>query len=178
MRALLKRLYHVAGLLAALSIFAIFLLMMAQSLFRVAGVQVRGADDITAWLCAASAFLGLAATFTNGEHVRVGLWTDTLKPARKRSLELVVLIIGIAFVAWMLWAGVRYIWGSYQMNEMAQGLLVIPMWIPQLTFLFGVLIFLVSMVEQFLVVLAGGKPSYQIAQEERAARGEFTEGGV
>jgi TRAP-type C4-dicarboxylate transport system permease small subunit len=178
MRAMLKRLYSFAGFLAAFSVFAIFILMMAQSLLRVVNVQVRGADDITAWLCAASAFLGLAATFNNGEHVRVGLWTDTLKPAAKHKLEVLVLLIGIAFVAWMLWAGGRYIWGSYQMNEMAQGLLVIPMWIPQMTFLVGVLIFLISMVEQLLVVLAGKKPAYQVAQEERAARGEFTEGGA
>jgi TRAP-type C4-dicarboxylate transport system permease small subunit len=178
MRAILKKVYAFAGVLAALSVFGIFALMMAQSLLRLVSVQIRGADDITAWLCAASAFLGLAATFNNGEHVRVGLFTDTLKPATKRMLEVVVLMLGISFVAWMLWAGGRYIWGSFQMNEMAQGLLVIPVWIPQLTFVVGVLIFLISMIEQLFVVLSGQKTTYQVAQEERAARGEFTEGGA
>src|SRR5262245_59031932 len=46
--------------------------MLAQALGREIGVLVRGADDIVAWLCAASAFFALGHTFRHGELVRVG----------------------------------------------------------------------------------------------------------
>ena len=56
--------------------------MLAQSLGREVGVFVRGADDVTAWLTAAAAFLALGHTFRHGELVRVGLFLESLGRAR------------------------------------------------------------------------------------------------
>jgi TRAP-type C4-dicarboxylate transport system permease small subunit len=58
---------------------------------------------------------------------------------------------------------------------MAQGLLRIPIWIPQLCFLVGVVIFLVAVVDDLVTVLRRQKPSYQVAEEDRHARGDFSE---
>ena len=78
MRRFLDRLYYASGAFAALCIAAIFALMLAQSFGREAGILIRGAEDIVAWLCAASAFFALGHTFRHGELVRVGLWLDML----------------------------------------------------------------------------------------------------
>ncbi len=170
---MLNRLYGLCGALAALSIVAIFLLMMAQSVLRIADRQIRGADDLTAWLCAAAAFLGLAATFRNGEHVRVGMWLEGRSARLRRLVEIACLSAALIFVGYVGWAGLRYIWGSYQMRELAQGLLPIPVWIPQLSFVLGISVFWLGIAEQLLKVIRGHKPDYQQAQEDRAARGEF-----
>mgnify|MGYP003349888676 CR=1 FL=1 len=87
MRRCLNALYDGAGIAAAVCLAGICVLMLAQAAGRELGVLVRGADDITAWLCAASAFLALAHTFRKGELIRVGLWLEWLKPESRRRVE-------------------------------------------------------------------------------------------
>ena len=175
MRRFLDRLYAASGALAALCIAAICALMLAQAAGREFGLLIRGADDITAWLCAASAFFALGHTFRHGELVRVGLFVEMLAPARRRLAEIVALSATLVFVAYMAWAVARFVVDSWRFHELAQGLIQIPIWIPQISFLAGVVIFLVAVVDELAVVLAGRKPAYQVAEEERRAKGDFSE---
>jgi TRAP-type C4-dicarboxylate transport system permease small subunit len=149
--------------------------MLAAAFGRSAGVLVRGADDIVSWLCAAASFLALGHTFRHGELVRVGLLLERLGPAGRRRMELFSLGIATLFVAYMLWAVSRFIYESWKFNEVAQGLIKVPIWIPQMTFLIGVLIFFIAILDEFLVVLGNGKPAYRVAEEERRASGDFSE---
>src|SRR4051812_23237611 len=149
--------------------------MMAQAFGREAGILIRGADDIVAWLCAAASFLALGHTFRHGELVRVGLWLDHLGPPGRRRMEIVALGITTAFVGYMLWAICRFIYDSWQFNEVAQGLIRVPIWIPQTTFLIGVAIFFVAILDELVAVMRNQKPAYQIAEEERRASGDFSE---
>jgi len=175
LRRLLDRLYAWSGVLAALCVLAIFVLMLAQAFGRGAGVLVRGADDIVAWLCAAASFLAIAHTFRHGELVRVGLLIDFLSPAKRRVAEVVALGITALFVGYMGWAVCRFVFDSWRFNELAQGLIKLPIWIPQLSFAIGVLIFLVAVLDELVAVLRNQKPAYQVAEEERRAKGDFSE---
>ena len=175
MRRFLNRLYAASGVLAALCLAGIFVVMLAQSFGREAGIFVRGADDIVAWLCAATAFLALGHTFRHGELVRVGLWLDMLSPRARRRAELFALGLTSAFVIYMLYAVARFVYESWKFNEVAQGLIRLPIWIPQLCFVFGVVIFLVAVLDELLRVLRGEKPTYQLAEEARRAAGDFSE---
>ena len=149
--------------------------MLAQAFGRELGILVRGADDIVAWLCAAASFLALGHTFRHGELVRVGLWLDHIGIGGRRVMELFALGVTAAFVAYMLWAVSGFIYESWKFKEVAQGLIKVPIWIPQLTFLAGVAIFFVAVVDEFIVVLRKQKPAYQVAEEERRASGDFSE---
>jgi len=175
LRRFLDRLYAASGALAALCLAGIFLLMMAQAIGREFGLLIRIADDLTAWLCAASAFFALGHTFRHGELVRVGLFIDRLGPGARRAAEILALSVTAAFVLYMAWAVVRFVHDSWRFKEVAQGLVRIPIWIPQLCFLLGVLILLVAVIDELLVVLKGEKPAYQRAEEERRASGDFSE---
>ncbi len=175
MRRTLDRLYDVSGAMAALCLAGTCVVMLAQVIGREAGVLLRGADDITAWLCAAAAFLALGHTFRRGELVRMGLVLDKLAPATRWRFEVFALTITVAFLAYMLWSVVRFVIESWQINELAQGLLRVPLWIPQLTFVFGVLVFFIAVVDEYVTVLRREKPSYQIAEEERIRKGDFSE---
>ena len=64
---------------------------------------------------------------------------------------------------------------QYPFNEVAQGLIRLPIWIPQTSFLLGVLIFFVAVLDELLLVLRKEKPSYQVAEEARIASGDFSE---
>jgi len=175
MRRFLDRLYAGSGVLAALCVFGIFALMLAQSFGREAGILVRGADDIVSWLCAAASFLALGHTFRHGELVRVGLLLERLGPAWRRRMELFSLGVATLFVAYMLWAVSRFIYESWKFNEVAQGLIKVPIWIPQMTFLIGVIIFFVAILDDLIYVFNNKKPAYQVAEEVRRASGDFSE---
>jgi TRAP-type C4-dicarboxylate transport system permease small subunit len=175
LRRFLDRLYAASGALAALCLASICVLMLAQAVGREFGLLIRFADDLTAWLCAASAFFALGHTFRHGELVRVGLFVDMLKPGARRIAEIVALAITGLFVGYMVWAVTRFVYESWQVKEVAQGLVKIPIWIPQLCFVFGVLIFLVAILDELILVLRNKKPTYQLAEEDRRARGDFSE---
>jgi len=175
LRRFLDRLYDASGALAALCLVGICVVMLAQAFGREAGILFRGADDIVAWLCAATAFLALGHTFRHGELVRVGLWLDMLGERGRWRAELFALGLTSAFVGYMLWAVVRFVYESWQFKEVAQGLIKVPIWIPQLCFVVGVVIFFVAVLDELVRVLRKQKPTYQLAEEARAAAGDFSE---
>ena len=175
MRRFLDRLYLASGGFAAVCLAGICVLMLAQAIGREFGLLIRGADDITAWLTAASAFFALGHTFRHGELVRVGLFIDWLQPRPRRIAEIVALGFTALFVGYMAWAVTRFVYDSWQFNEIAQGLIKLPIWIPQLSFALGVLIFLVAVLDELITVIRNEKPSYQLAEEERRAKGDFSE---
>jgi len=175
LRRFLDRLYSASGALAAVCLAGICVLMLAQAAGREFGLLIRGADDITAWLCAASAFLALGHTFRHGELVRVGLLIDRLAPAQRRIAEIVALSGTALFVGYMAWAASCFVYDSWRFKEVAQGLIKLPIWIPQMSFVLGVLIFLVAVLDELVAVVRGQKPAYQVAEEERLAKGDFSE---
>lgn len=149
--------------------------MLAQALGREAGILIRGADDIVAWLTAACAFLALGHTFRKGELVRVGLWLEMLGARARWWMEVIALSVTLAFVGYMTWAMTRFVLESWRFNEMAQGLVKIPIWMPQLSLVVGTIIFFIAVADELTAVLRGHKPAYRVAEEERRAAGDFSE---
>lgn len=175
MRVALDRLYAASGVAAAVCLAGICVLMLAQAFAREAGILIRGADDISAWLCAASAFLALGHTFRKGELIRVGLFVERLGIVARRRMEIVALLLATLCTGYMTWAIVRFVFESWKFNEVAQGLIKIPIWIPQSAVALGVVIFLIAVLDELVTVLRGGKPSYQLAEEARRQSGDFSE---
>ena len=175
LRRTLDILYAASGALAALCLAAICALMLAQAFGRGAGILIRGADDIVAWLTAACAFFVLGHTFRRGELVRVGLWLEMLGARARWWMEVVALSVTLAFVGYMTWAVTRFVLESWRFNEMAQGLVKIPIWIPQLSLVAGTAIFFIAVADELIAVLRGLEPGYRLAEEERRAAGDFTE---
>jgi TRAP-type C4-dicarboxylate transport system permease small subunit len=175
LRSALDRLYALSGAFAAVCLAAVCVVMLTQSVGREVGVFVRGADDISAWLTAASAFLALGHTFRHGELVRVGLLLERLGTRSRRTAELCALSVTALFVGYMLWAVSRFVYESWKFGEVAQGLIRIPIWIPQLALVLGVLILFIAVVDDFVAVLRERKPAYQAAEDERRASGDYSE---
>lgn len=175
MRGFLDRLYAASGALAAVCLAGIAAVMLAQAGMREFGYLLRGADDIVAWLCAGSAFLALGHTFRRGELVRVGIVIDHLPPRLRRAIALLALVIAALFTGYMLYAVARFVYESWQFKEVAQGLIQIPIWIPQTSFLAGAFILFVAVIDELVVLVRGGKPEYERAEEDRRARKDFSE---
>ena len=175
MRRFLDRLYAASGALAAISLASIAVVMLAQAGMREMGLLFRGADDIVAWLCAASAFLALGHTFRRGELVRVGLLIERLPPGPRRAFAIGALGITVLFCGYMLYAVLRFVYESWKFNEVAQGLIQIPIWIPQSAFAVGATILFIAVLDEFVVLAGGGTPAYQAAEDQRRADKDFSE---
>jgi TRAP-type C4-dicarboxylate transport system permease small subunit len=168
-RRFLDRLYAASGALAALCLAAIAATMLLQAAMRELGLLLRGADDIVGWLCAASAFLALGYTFRKGELVRVGLLLEHLPPRARRRAELLALAAALVFASYFLWAVAGFVYQSWRFGEVAQGLIQVPIWIPQLSLALGAAIFFVAVLDEFVVLLRGGQPAYRSAEDAQRA---------
>ena len=175
MRRFLDRLYAVSLALAAVCLASIAVVMLLQAGMREFGMLVRGADDIVAWLCAASAFLALGATFRHGELVRVGLILEGLPSRARRHAETACLAAALLFVGYVVYAVLRFVYDSWKFNELAQGLVQIPIWIPQLSLAVGATVLLVAVCDEFVAHLRGRRTAYQAAEDERRRLQDFGE---
>jgi len=164
-RRFLDRLYTASGVVGAMCLASIAVVMLAQAALREAGMLLRGADDIVAWLCAASAFFAMGYTFRHGELVRVGILIDRFPPRARYRAEVGALGAALLVVGYILWAAASFVFESWKFDEVAQGLLKIPIWIPQMSFVLGALVFFIAVLDEFVVLLSGGTPAYRGAEE-------------
>jgi TRAP-type C4-dicarboxylate transport system permease small subunit len=167
-RRWLDGLYLVAGFAAGGLMVAIFILMMILSAGRPVGVNIPAGDDIVSWCMAAMAFLGLAHTFRSGEMIRVGLLIDRLSGRTRHVVEIASLVIGCGFIGFFAWHAVRMTYDSWRFHDMAQGVLAVPLWIPQLGYSGGLVILLVAFVDEFAYVVAGNVPRYEKPKPQTA----------
>jgi TRAP-type C4-dicarboxylate transport system permease small subunit len=160
-RKCLDGLYLGAGYLAGAFMVAIFVLMMALSIGREINLNIPAGDDFASWCMAAMAFLGLAHTFRSGEMIRVGLLIDKLPAKSRHWVELVCLVIGIGFIGFFSFYACQLIRDSWRFHEMSQGVISIPMWIPQIGYAAGLIILLIAFVDELIHVLRGNLPRYE-----------------
>ena len=175
MRRFLAFLYDAAGYLAAFFVFGIFAVMIVQTVMREIGRSTSGMDDLVSWMCAASFFLAMAHTYRHGDFVRVTLLIERLTPRVRAVFEVVALVIAAVFTGYLAWWAVRYVYESWKFKEISTGVIIVPIWIPQLSFSVGAALLFVAVLEQLWEVLRGRKPAYQLAVEERHARGDYSE---
>lgn len=174
MRQFLDRLYLAAGAIGAGFIALICLLMVGQSILREFGVRTGAVNDLVSWFCAAASFFAMAHAFKHGDFVRVTLLLEHLNERTRRYAEIACLSIGTLCTGYLAWWANKFTYDSFMFNEVAQGLLPIPIWIPQSSFALGSLLLLVAVVDELVIVLRGAKPGYVVAVEERHAKGDFS----
>jgi TRAP-type C4-dicarboxylate transport system permease small subunit len=117
---------------------------------------------------AAMAFLGLAHTFRHGEMIRVGLLIDKLPEKSRHWIEIVCLIIGIGFIGFFAFYACQLVRDSWRFNEMSQGVIAIPLWIPQIGYAAGLVILLIAFVDEFIYVVRGHTPRYEKPKPQTA----------
>lgn len=174
MRRWLDRLYYAVGAIGAVFLLIVGVLMIGQSVLREFGVRTGAVNDLVAWSCAAASFFAMAHAFKHGDFVRVTLLLDNVGPRLRRTLEIVSLAVGTVSVAYLTWSAWRFTYESFVFDELAQGLLPVPMWIPQSSFALGSLLLLVAVVDELVLVLRGARPTFVTAVEERHAKGDFS----
>jgi TRAP-type C4-dicarboxylate transport system permease small subunit len=161
LRRSLDGLYLAAGYLAAVFLLVIFAIMMVMSVGRQFALNIPAGDDFASWCMAAMAFLGLAHTFKRGEMIRVGMVLERLRGRTKQIAEIVALTIATGFVLYYTRHAAQMTYDSWRFNDMAQGVVALPLWIPQLGFSGGLAILSIALIDELVSVVRGRRPSYE-----------------
>lgn len=159
MRRILDCVYYCTAVLGAAFVVLIGLLICAQVLGRQFGIQVKGADDLTAWSVVAAGFLPLAYTYRRGRHIRVTLIIEKSGAARK-VMELIVLLLAAFFVLYLSYSSFDMLRDSIRFKDMSQGLINIPIWIPQLSIPVGAAVLSLAIIDDIIGTMFGKTPSY------------------
>ena len=160
MKSPLSYLYTAFEVLAGASLVAILLLILAGVAARFAGGQFAGTDDLSGYCLVGVFFLGLAPTYRRGEHIRVGLLIDRLGGRGRRWLEFSLIVAAVIATGWATWWLGRTVYDSWRFDDMALGLLAVPIWIPQLAMCVGAAGLLIALLEDVVRCLRGLQPSH------------------
>ncbi len=163
---LLHRLYQACGLLSALALVAICGLILAQIVARSLGGMVRDAEELAAWSMAAAGFLGLPYALHHGAHIRVEVVTRFMPKALRRPAELVSTGVALALSVYLAWYIALFVFDSWRFNEVSQGLVPVPMWIPQLPMVLGAVVLAIGFAERLWCVWRG-RP-FEVADADAA----------
>lgn len=161
MRQFLDRLYLWSGYAAAACLVTIFVIMMIMSVGRQFNLNIPSGDDFAAWAMAAMAFLGMAHTFKRGEMIRVGLLLEKLPARGRRVFEILSLAVALSFLLFFSWHAFRFVRDSFLLNDMSNGVVAVPLWIPQLGFFAGLAILTIAVTDELVHVLRGNKPTFE-----------------
>lgn len=150
-----QRIYKLSGILSAAFLAGIGVLILAQIAARSFGSQIPSADDFAAWSMAASVFLALPSTFLSGGHIRVTLLFGSVKPQFQKAMDVFSTLVAISLMAWCTWYVAEYVYESYTYHDVSQGIIAVPLWIPQTAMVIGMALMLIAFVERLISLLRG-----------------------
>lgn len=160
LRRTLDALYFASAVLAALLLAGIGALILAQIVGRFFGVLVPSANEISGFFLAASTFLGLAYSFRRGAHIRVSLLVSRL-PERSRTVATAAATaVATALSGYFTWFTFRLTSESWRYNDLSDGLIGVPLWIPQGAMCLGLAMLTVAALDELVTILRGGTAGF------------------
>lgn len=166
-RRLLEGLYLGSGVLAGIFLVLIAVLTVGQVVGRAFGFAAYAFDEFAAYCMAASSFLGLAYTFRANEHIRVSLLIARIGGSGRRACEVLGLAVTLCLLAFFTLFAIEMTWFSFRFHDVSQGLVPVPLWIPQSGMALGLVVFTVALLDDFIVGVRGGEPSYLRAEKSK-----------
>ncbi|HYG89680.1 MAG TPA: TRAP transporter small permease [Azospirillum sp.] len=163
MRTALSALYRVAEFFGAVLFVLIALPILALVFARQFGVTVPAADEFAGYAMAGSFALMLGPSLRRGAHIRVGIIVDRLSGTPKRAMELLCLAFATALSGYFAFHWSRMTWQSYDFGDLSQGVIPIPLWIPQAIMAVGLVVLAVAFLDDLIAVASGRPATYETA---------------
>jgi TRAP-type C4-dicarboxylate transport system permease small subunit len=173
LRPILDLLYRGSGALAALFLAAIcgtVLLQVGANLIDKLvgwfggvppGLLVPSYAEFTGFFLASASFLALPYTLREGGHIRVSLLIQHLSGGPRRGIELWCLAMAAALTGYFTWFLIALVFDSFAFGDVSPGMVAVPLWIPQSGMALGLVILTIALIDELVIVLRGGRPSYQ-----------------
>jgi TRAP-type C4-dicarboxylate transport system permease small subunit len=177
MRRFLDKLYEIALLASALCLATIALMVGAQLAGRLVDgtlsllhlprtdFVILSLAEICGYLLAAASFLALAPTLKAGAHIRVTMALNGLNEGARRFVEIWAFGFAAAASGYMTWNLANFSWVSLLFDEVSPGVIRVPLAYPQATMAAGAAILTVALVDELVIVLRGGRPTFRNAED-------------
>jgi TRAP-type C4-dicarboxylate transport system permease small subunit len=173
MRRLLDTLYLVSCWTSAAIILGISVLVSAQVLLnfvtRVFGLPLPSTipsyADFAGFMLAAATFLAMPYTFRSGGHIRVTLITARLNSRLAFVAEIIALAIAAGLVGFVCFYIFKLIEESVHFGDVSNGIIPIPLWIPQSFMALGMLLLLVAILDSLIGTFKANEPIIAAAEE-------------
>ena len=182
MRKLLDRMYAVSEVIAAAFIIGICLTVLIQVAFNIVdkvamaigceaiGLVLPSYAEITGYFLASATFFALAGTFRQGVHIRVTLLIRHLSPPWHRLIEGWCCALGAAASAYFTFWAANLVHESWQFGDLSPGIVPIPIWVPQLPMVLGLVCLTAAFADALHQIAGGSEPDYlERAKIEKAA---------
>lgn len=160
MRRFLDKLYLGAGMLAGLFIILITIMILAQIVGRWFNIIIPSTEDFAGFFLAAATFLALAYTFRMGGHIRITILVHLLKGKLHRFALTAALSVFILMITYAVYYTAAFVYESWSYEELSQGYIAVPLWIPQLGMMLGLIVFLIALIDDLVLLISGGIPSF------------------
>jgi len=172
MRKWLDKLYRVSCWLAAGCIASIALLVVSQVFLNLVdrcsslltgtaiGLTIPSYADFTGFLLAAASFLSLAYTLREGGHIRVTLVVGNLSKKAQQIFEGWCICIASGISLYFTWYTAMLTYESYVYHDLSPGMIAVPIWIPQMAMLIGLVILSIALIDELVGLFSGRSLSY------------------
>jgi TRAP-type C4-dicarboxylate transport system permease small subunit len=149
----LNRLYLMCGYAAAFFLIVLAVLVLLSIVSRLIGTFIPGLNTYSGYALAATTFLALAYTFTEGGHIRVAILRTALRGTPRLILEIWCYAVGSLFSCYLAWFLVRMTWVSWKFEEKSEGIDATLLWIPQSFMAIGAVVVAIAVVHSFAKLL-------------------------
>jgi len=156
MRSVLRQLHKAGAVLAGVLLVLVGVLTLVPIAARLLGLPAHSWDEVATYCMAASAFMGLACTWRGGAHIRMELLVVRLKGNAARVVEIFALVTTLLTCLYFGWFAAKFAWLSWTMNDVSQGLLPIPLWLPQSGMVVGLALLCLAITESLFDAVRGG----------------------
>ncbi|WP_299874483.1 TRAP transporter small permease [uncultured Cocleimonas sp.] len=147
-------------MLAGLFIILITIMILAQIVGRWFDIIIPSTEDFAGFFLAAATFLALAYTFRMGGHIRITILVHLLKGKVSRFALTAALSVFILMIAYGVYYTAAFVYESWSFEELSQGYIAVPLWIPQLGMVIGLLVFLIALIDDLVLLISGGTPTF------------------
>ena len=178
MRRCLDVLYKASCWFGACCIGAICLLVVCQVMLNLIdristvltgsaiGLTIPSYADFTGFLLAAASFMALAYTLREGAHIRVTLIVGRLPEKLHRPVEIWCALFALSISLYFSWYTAKLTHESFTYHDLSPGMIAVPIWIPQMALLLGLIVLSIALMDELVTVLRGNAPSY-VAKGEK-----------
>ena len=158
-----ESLANIAGYIGGWLVPAMAALILLEVVMRYAVHQpLMIADEFSAYMLVALAYIGLAYTWKEKTHVRIGVLVNKLPAKAIIWLRLITLIVGFAFVSLLIKLGFDYLAFSFKVGMVSSTWLRTPIQIPQMTLPIGfgllLLVIIGNIAQVIMDIRSGTKP--------------------
>ncbi len=135
-------------------------MILAQIVGRWFDIIIPSTEDFAGFFLAAATFLALAYTFRMGGHIRITILVHLLKGKVSRFALTAALSVFILMIAYGVYYTAAFVYESWSFEELSQGYIAVPLWIPQLGMVIGLLVFLIALIDDLVLLISGGTPTF------------------